>query len=334
VFKPPHPLAVPRAELAADLIRAMGWFGDGQYIESPMADAAALCRFHTADYIAALLQAEAAQDLPLELRQKYRIGADSNVIHPAVFRRPATSAGGAILAAELTATGGVIHAPGAGSHHGQPDRASGFCFVNDVVLGILRWRALGVARVAYLDLDAHHGDGVEAAFANEPEVLTISVHEAGRWPRTGTASDPANSVWNFPVPPGFDDAGLAVLLEAQILPLLRAHAPDAILLLPGADALADDPMAKLALSNQAIWDAVQAVRGIAPRLVVAGGGGYNPYALARCWAGIWAVLNDVSLPEVLPAAALDVLRGVRYFRAAGRNPPLRWLNTLRDEEDV
>ncbi len=297
-----------------------------------MAQAAALCRFHTQDYIATLLQAEAEQDLPLGLRQKYRIGADSNVIHPAVFRRPATSAGGAMLAAELTAAGGVIHAPGVGSHHGQKDRASGFCFVNDVVLGILRWRALGVTRVAYLDLDAHHGDGVEMAFAETPEVLTISVHEAGRWPRTGVESNPARGIWNFPVSPGFDDAGLAVLLDAQILPLLHAHRPEAILLLPGADALADDPMAKLALSNQAIWNAVQAVRGIAPRLVVAGGGGYNPYALARCWAGIWAVLNDFPLPEVLPAAALDVLRGVRYFRAAGRNPPQRWLSTLRDEE--
>jgi len=330
VFKPPHPLAVPRAMLAADLCAALGWLPDAQYEDSPAASIAELCRFHTPDYVEALAQAEQNQDLPEQKRQKYRIGADANIIHPAVFRRPATSAGGALLAAELTARGGIVHAPGVGNHHGRPARASGFCFVNDIALGILRWRELGVRRIIYLDLDAHHGDGVEDSFSADSDVLTISVHEAGRWPRTGVCSDPARGIWNFAVPPGFNDSELLLLLEEKILPLIRAFQPDAIFLLPGADALADDPMAKLALSNNAIWDAVRAVKGLAPRLVVAGGGGYNPYALARCWAGLWAVLNAFPIPETLPKAALDVLGGAKYFRAAGRNPPAHWLNTLRD----
>jgi acetoin utilization protein AcuC len=330
VFKAPHPLAVPRAMLAADLCAAMGWLADAQYVESPMATVAELCRFHAPDYLSALARAEAEQDLSADLRQKYRIGADANIIHPAVFRRPATSAGGALLAASLTADGGVVHAPGVGNHHGRPARASGFCFVNDIALGILRWRELGVRRIAYLDLDAHHGDGVEDAFADDPEVLTISVHEAGRWPRTGAGSDPVRGIWNFAVPPGFNDPEFLLLLRGRILPLISAFRPDAIFLLPGADALADDPMAKLSLSNNAIWDAVRGLKGMAPRLVVAGGGGYNPYALARCWAGVWAVLNEFLIPDILLPAALDVLRGVTYFRAAGRNPPAHWLNTLRD----
>jgi acetoin utilization protein AcuC len=330
VFKPPHPLAVPRAMLAADLCAAMGWLADGQYVDSPVASVEELCRFHAPDYIAALMRAEAEQDLPTEMRLKYRIGADANIIHPAVFRRPATSAGGALLAARRTADGGVVYAPGVGNHHGRPARASGFCFVNDIALAILRWRELGVRRIAYLDLDAHHGDGVEDAFSDDPEVLTISVHEAGRWPRTGTACDTARALWNFAVPPGFNDSEFLLLLQKKILPLISAFRPDAIFLLPGADALADDPMAKLSLSNNAIWEAVRAVKGMAPRLVVAGGGGYNPYALARCWAGVWAVLNNFPIPDILPKAALDVLRGAEYFRAAGRNPPAHWLNTLRD----
>jgi len=330
VFKPPHPLAVPRAMLAADLCRAMGWLADAQYENSPVASIAELCRFHAPDYVAALAQAEAQQSLPEETRQTYRIGADANIIHPAVFRRPATSAGGALLAAELTAYGGMVHAPGMGNHHGRPARASGFCFVNDIALGILRQLALGVRRIAYLDLDAHHGDGVEDAFSDTPEVLTISVHEAGRWPRTGLASDPARGICNFAVPPGFNDSEFLLLLHEKILPMIAAFQPDAIWLLPGADALADDPMARLGLSNHALWNAVRAVKGMAPRLVVGGGGGYNPYALARCWAGVWAVLNDFPIPDLLPQAALDVLRGVTYFRAAGRNPPAHWLNTLRD----
>ena len=330
VFAPPHPLAVPRAMLAKDLIAACGWLPEARYYEAAAASVAELCAFHDADYIAALARAEATQDLPEAARQRYRIGADANLIHPAVYRRPATSVGGALLAAGLTAQRGVVHAPGVGNHHGRPGRASGFCFVNDIALGIMRWRALGVRRVVYLDLDAHHGDGVEAAFADEAEVLTISVHEAGRWPRTGTASDPARGVLNFAVPAGFNDSELRYLLEAAILPAVVAHRPDGIMLLPGADALADDPMAKLSLSNNALWDAVAAVRGLAERLVVLGGGGYNPYALARCWAGIWAVLNDIAIPAVLPAAAQAVLRDVAYFRPAGRNPPAHWTETLRD----
>jgi acetoin utilization protein AcuC len=330
VFKAPHPLAVPRAMLAADLCAAMGWLAAAQYEESPVASISELCRFHAPDYIAALAQAEADQDLPEQKRQMYRIGADANVIHSAVFRRPATSAGGALLAAALTAQGGIVHAPGAGNHHGRTARASGFCFVNDIVLGILRWRDLGVRRVVYLDLDAHHGDGVEDAFADDPDALTISVHEAGRWPRTGIACDAARGIWNFAVPPGFNDAEFLHLLREKILPLVEAFRPDAIWLLPGADALADDPMAKLSLSNNVLWAAARAVKALAPRLVVGGGGGYNPYALARCWAGVWAVLNDFPIPDTLPPAALDVLGGAKYFRAAGRNPPAHWLNTLRD----
>ncbi len=330
VFKPPHPLAVPRAMLVRDLCEALGWLQPGQYVESPIATPDELTRFHDAEYIAALMQAEAEQDLPEAMRQRYRIGADANVIHPAVFRRPAISAGGAMLAARLTAPGGVVQAPGVGSHHGQPMRASGFCFVNDVVLGLMQWQSLGRRRIVYLDLDAHHGDGVEAAFADDPAVLTISVHEAGRWPRSGTSSQPRQGIWNFPVPPGFNDSELGYLMETTILPLINAHAPEAVWLLPGADALAGDPMAKLQLSNGAIWNVVSQLRGLAPSLVVTGGGGYNPYLLARCWAGIWARLNQLPIPQILPPPAAEILRGVEYFRAAGRNPPAHWLTTLQD----
>jgi acetoin utilization protein AcuC len=330
VFAPPHPLAMGRAMLVADLCKALGWLESSHYKESPIASTAELTRFHTAPYVAALRRAEAEQDLPAALRQSSRIGADSNVIHPAVFRRPATSAGGALLAASLTADGGVVHAPGVGNHHGQPDRASGFCYVNDIALAFHRWRDSGIRRIAYLDLDAHHGDGVETAFAADPDVLTISVHEAGRWPRTGTTSDPAKNIHNFAVPPGFNDSELGYLLTAAILPRIAAFSPDAIFFLPGADALADDPMAKLTLSNNAIWDALAAIRPLSPRLIVGGGGGYNPYALARSWAGLWAILNDRDIPAILPMAAETLLRAQSYARAAGRNPPPHWFTTLRD----
>lgn len=334
IATPPHPLATLRAPLAEDLARAMGWLPETQYRTAPLAGRAALERFHNKDYLDALIQAEADQDLPPGLRDRFRIGADANPIHPAVFRRPATSAGGAILAAELTAGGGIVHFPGAGNHHAWPGRASGFCYLNDAVLGIMAWLDQGLTRIAYLDLDAHHGDAVQAAFATDPRVLTISVHEAGRWPRTGTGSDPANAILNYPVPERFNDAELARLMDCTILPSIVAHQPQAIMLLPGADALADDAMSKLALSNRALWAAVEAIKPLAPRLIVLGGGGYNPYALARAWSGIWAILNDHPIPDILPPAALDVLAKIGYFRLRSRPPPAHWLTSIADRRQT
>ncbi len=330
IAAPPHPLAVLRAPLAEDLSRALGWLRDHHCQPAPQASQAALEQYHAPAYLDALARAEALQDLPMADKRRFGIGVDSNPIHPAVFRRPAVAAGGTMLAAALTAAGGVVFFPFGGNHHAMPARASGFCYINDAVLGLMRWRALGLGRLAYVDFDAHHGDGVEHAFADELDILTISMHEAGRWPRTGTTSDPARNVLNLPVPAGFDDLSFEHLLQRTIIPALVAHRPEAIMLLIGADALADDPMARLALSNQALWRAVAAIRSLCPRLIVLGGGGYNPYAVARCWAGLWGVLTDQPMPTTLPNSALDVLAGIRYFRAEGRNPPQRWLTTLAD----
>lgn len=330
VFAPPHPLAMPRAMLVRDLCAALGWVDEVRYFEAGMASDAELCAFHDAGYVAALRRAELEGALPDELAGRYRIGRDGNVIHKAVFRRPAISAGGALLAAGLLVDGARVYAPGVGNHHGRPARASGFCFVNDIVLAIIRLRALGLRRIAYVDFDAHHGDGVEAAFADDAQVLTLSVHEAGRWPRSGERSDPSRGVYNFAVPPGFNDSEMAFLLARAVVPLVRDFRPEVLLILPGADALADDSMSRLALSNNAIWDAIRGLLPLAPRVAVFGGGGYNPYALARCWAGVFGILNGFPLPEYLPAPAQAVLRGVVYHRNGGRAVPGHWIERLRD----
>jgi len=326
-----HPLSVPRVSTCTDLIRAMGWLDEAQYVEAPMASDAHILRFHDPDYLAALKRAEARQAVTAEDRDKYRIGADSNPVYREVFRRPATSAGGTMLAARLVSDGGIVHCPGGGTHHGRRDRASGFCYLNDPVLALLTWLDLGLDRIVYLDLDAHHGDGVQDAFAGEPRVLTLSIHEAARWPFTGAADDRAGgSARNFPVPAGLNDTEHRHLMRHAILPLIARHRPQAIFVQSGADSLLEDPLAKLALSNNAYWEAVAAVRPLAPRLVVVGGGGYNPYTVGRCWAGIWAVLNDIPVPDRTPPAAESVLRALVYNRAAGRNPPDHWFTTLRD----
>lgn len=330
-YGPKHPLAIPRVSTCTDLVRAMGWLDDGVFVQAPMAEEAQLLRFHAPDYLAALRRAEATQAVSAEDRARFRIGAEGNPVYREVFSRPATSAGGVMLAARLTADGGVVHCPGGGTHHGRPDRASGFCYLNDPVLGIMEWLEAGLDNIVYLDIDAHHGDGVQDAFAADDRVLTISVHEAGRWPFTGLAEDRAGgAARNFPVPAGFNDSEMRWVLHQAILPIIRARRPQAILLQAGADGLEEDPLAKLSLSNNAHWEVVTALRGLAPRLVVVGGGGYNPFTVGRCWAGIWAVLNDIPIPPRTTPAAEAVLRGLVYNRAAGRDPPGHWFTTLRD----
>ncbi len=337
-----HPLAIPRVSTVIDLSRALGWLPDDQYLDSPVASPEVLARFHDRDYIAALVEAEASQTVGRDRRQRYNIGCNGNPVFPEIFRRPATACGGSLLGAALIRDGGTVYNPAGGTHHGRPDRASGFCYFNDPVLAILRLLDQGVRRVFYLDVDAHHGDGVQAAFAGDSRVLTVSLHEAGRWPMAGgdtegegTAADRAGgAARNLPVPPGFHDDEMAFLLDRAVLPLAEAFAPDAVVLQGGADALGDDPQSKLALSNRAIWGVVAAMRTLAPRLLVLGGGGYNPWSVARCWTGVWGLLNGHFQPGQppgrLPPPAEAVLRDLRWRHSKGRNPPDHWFTSLAD----
>ena len=337
-----HPLAIPRVSTCMDLCGALGWLPPEVYIDSPRAEPPALARFHDPAYIAAVQTAEAEQRVSACVRARFGLGANGNPIFPAVFRRPATACGGSLAAADrLMAGARVIYNPAGGTHHGRPAQASGFCYFNDPALAILRLLDRGCARVLYVDLDAHHGDGVQDAFHGDARVLTVSVHEDGRWPMAG--ADPGDrpipggsrdraggSARNVPVPPGFNDAEMAYVIEAAVLPLADAFEPEVVVVQGGCDALAEDPLSRLSLSNLALWRAVGAVAAVAPRLLCLGGGGYNPWAVARAWAGVWATLRDAAIPDRLPPEAEAVLRALTWRHSWGRSPPAAWWTRLAD----
>ena len=326
-----HPLAIPRVSAAIDLIRAMGWLDENCYVDSPMATPAQLARFHDPAYIAAVMRAEADQRVSPDDRTRFNIGCNGNPIFPEIFRRPATACGGTLKAVELLRDGGIVYNPAGGTHHGRRDRASGFCYFNDPVLGILALLEQGLTRIYYVDVDAHHGDGVQDAFAEDDRVFTLSIHESGRWPYSGPAADRAGGrARNLPVPRGFNDTEMDCLMRQVVLPLGERLQPQAVILQCGADGLSDDPMSGLALSNQALWQVVARLRHLAPRLLVLGGGGYNPWAVARCWAGVWAILNGIMPPLAASPAAQSVLRGLGWSRSQGRNPPEHWFITIAD----
>ncbi len=335
-----HPLAIPRVSLAIDVMRALDWFPDGSYLNSPMADPAYLTRFHTEDYVHALMNAERDQDAAPAVRQRHNIGVNGNPIFPEMFRRPATAAGGGLLAAETVKDGGIVYNLGGGQHHGLPDQASGFCYLNEPALTIGKLLEDGCRRVFYLDIDAHHGDGVQRAFHADPRVFTLSTHEAGRWPMQrgdegpqalGGLGDRAGGMArNIPVPPGLNDTEFEAIVEGAVLPLIDGFQPDALFIQGGVDALDDDPQSKLALSNTALWRALSLVLPMAPRVILSGGGGYNPFALARAWAGMWGTLAGFEIPDRLPAGAEDALRAVVWRHRRGRTAPERWFTTLAD----
>ena len=328
-----HPLRVPRVSTVMDLSRALGWLPASHYITSPRAKPAALSIWHDPAYIAALQQAELAGHVSDAVRDRHNIGTHANPIFAEVFRRPATSAGGALLAGELLARPGVGYAPAGGTHHGMPDHANGFCYFNDPVLAILSLRRQGLRRIAYVDIDAHHCDGVDHAFRADPDVLLVSTHEENRWPRTGALEDAgAGNVFNLPLPKGLNDSDMALIRERLILPVVDHFRPDAIVLQCGADAVAEDPQSRLMLSNNALWSVVAGLRALTDRFLVLGGGGYNPWSVGRAWTGVWATLNGYDIPDHLPPAAEDVLRAlVWHGNRRGRNPPEHWFTTLRDD---
>ena len=326
-----HPLAIARVETVEDLCRAMGWFAPGEYEPSPRASEEELAAFHDPAYVAALRDCSASGRVPAEIRERHGIGTMENPLFPGVFERAATSVGGSIHAARVALAGRTAFHPAGGTHHGRPARASGFCFFNDPAFALLTLLHAGVERVAYVDLDAHHCDAIQDAFAADPRVRLASIHEAGRWPRTGALEDDAGGhVLNLPVPRGFHDAELALLMQDAVLPFVAGFRPEAIVVTCGADALEGDPLAKMSLTNRALWDAAESLVGLTRVAVVLGGGGYNPWTLARYWTGLWVRLSGRALPGRLPPRAQEILRGLSSPLVDEEDMRPHWLETLED----
>jgi acetoin utilization protein AcuC len=172
---------------------------------------------------------------------------------------------------------------------------------------------------------------VQEAFLDEPRVRVVSIHERGRWPHSGAADDVGRGyACNLPVPAGFNDSELEHLLESVVLPFAAEFAPQAVVVTCGTDALAGDPLSGLGLSNVALWEAVERVIGDAGPAVVLGGGGYNPWTLARCWTGLWGRLRGLEMPDELPVAAQRILRSLECDLVEDDDVDEAWFRTLAD----
>ena len=304
-----HPMRIERLRLTHDLCKAYGILElpDADLIESSPATESQILEFHTGEYVEALKQASGGET---QWDFAHGIGPGDNPVFPGMWEWSLLSTGASLQGAQRVAEGKarIAFNIAGGLHHAAANRASGFCYVNDAVLAILHFANQG-KRVMYLDIDAHHGDGVQWAFYEDPRVLTVSFHQDGRtlFPGTGGLAetgkgDGAGYSVNVPMLPGTDDHVFWKGFESVVPHLMEAFRPDVVVSQLGVDSFLDDPLASLELTTHGFIKAIAYLTEKAPAWVALGGGGYNPANVARAWTLAWATMNRVELPNELPEA--------------------------------
>ena len=332
-----HPLDMDRVWPSVELIRLMGWINENQIIKNSPAEISELIKFHDLDYVKALKRAEEDQTLPHKLKKKFNIGIGNNPIFSEVFSRPATAAQASIKAVEMIAdkkAKKILNISG-GTHHGRKSKAFGFCFLNDCVLAILKALEKGFKNIVYVDLDAHHCDGVQDVFSENNNVSIISIHEKNRWPKTGKIEDnKIFNVINLPVNESFNDNEMDYVVCNVIIPFIKAKKADLLIIQAGADMLDGDPQSRISLTNNAYWKAIKDVQSLNENVIILGGGGYNPYLTAKAWAGNWVLINDKEeyLNQEMKSQCYNLLKSLSWRnRRVKDGIPNKWISTWRDE---
>jgi acetoin utilization protein AcuC len=306
-YGPSHPLKIERLRLTYDLCKAYGLFGlpQGDLIESGPAKESEILGFHGSAYVKTLKRASRGET---DWDFAHGLGPGDNPVFPGLWEWSLLQTGASLDGARLVSEGKVRTAfnIAGGLHHADAGRASGFCYVNDPVLAIQHFVNQG-KRVMYLDIDAHHGDGVQWAFYEDPRVLTVSFHQDGRtlFPGTGGLAeigkgDGTGYAVNVPMLPGTDDHVFWKGFTSIVPHLMEAFRTDVVVSQLGVDAFLTDPLAALEFTTNGFIKAVAYLTEQAPAWVALGGGGYNPANVARAWTLAWATMNGVELPNELP----------------------------------
>ena len=327
-----------------DRARGRGVLDGVEPVRPAAASDTELLRIHTADYIEAVKRAGHSDAVGVtEVDVPHGLGTEDNPVFPDMHEASAILAGGSLAAAREIAEGRTRRAVsiGGGMHHAMPGWASGFCVYNDAAVAISWLLDHGFDRIAYLDVDAHHGDGVQHAFLSDPRVLTVSVHQhpATLWPNTGWASEVGDGAAegtsiNLPVLPGTGDAVWLRAFHAVVPAALAAFRPQIVISQCGVDNHREDPLADLALTVDGQRAAFVAMRDLADRYaegrwLAVGGGGYGLVRVVpRAWTHLIAAAldRDVDPARALPDSWLE--------QAAGFAPGVELPTSMSDGGDV
>jgi acetoin utilization protein AcuC len=322
-FRAGHPLDPRRLELTISLIRAMGLVGDPRRPVVAPRDATdeELLTVHSGPYVDAVRHA--SQQPHAQVPARFGLGTEDVPIVAGIHEMSRAVVGSTLTAAELVASGRATRAFGlaGGLHHAHASAASGFCVYNDLAVAI-RWlqREHGM-RVLYIDYDAHHGDGVQSIFYEDPEVLTVSLHESGLYlfPASGFIDeigegDGHGFSANVPLEAQTEDDSFLASFDAVVPRLADAFGPDIIVVQAGCDSHARDPLTHLRCSTALYERLIQRVVAVAEqhcegRIVATGGGGYAIHEVVpRAWTLTWAALCGDTAPDQIPAPWLQAVR--------------------------
>ena len=325
-----HPLAPIRVELTVDLIRRTGLVGNGvDEVRPPEFHEVDLLRLHRDDFVDTVRRL--SNDPTARASSRYGLGAGDTPAFPGMHPASLLVCGGTREAARQVWEGEADHAfhPAGGLHHAMPDPAAGFCIYHDPALAIDWLLEAGAERVCYLDVDVHHGDGVELMFRDDPRVLTISLHESGRYlfPGTGDVTDiggegALGSAANLPFAPGTLGELWLSSFDEVIDPLVRAFAPDILITQLGCDTHVNDPLAHLALTVDDMGAIYARLHRLAHevcdgRWVATGGGGYRLVEVVpRVWTMAFAEMTGRTLPVETPMGWQELV-----VARTGANPP-------------
>lgn len=312
-----HPMNPLRLTLTMQLAGELGVLPEGSIVPPEDLADAALHVAHSPRYIAAVASAYGEADpLTRAVNERvYGLGTDDNPLFPRMHEIAKVMVGGTLTAARAIAEGRTRRAVNisGGMHHAMKGHAAGFCIYNDCVVAIDHLLARGFDRIAYIDVDAHHGDGVQRAFAHDPRVMTVSIHQHPRtlWPNTGYPSEvgdeaAAGTSVNIPLPPRAGDEHWLRAFHAVVPGVIGAFKPQIIISQCGADSHFQDPMADLAVSVDGQRAAMIAMRELADRYsdgrwLAVGGGGYGLVRIVpRSWTHLLAVASGVDLAPDTP----------------------------------
>jgi len=315
-----HPFKVQRFRLAYELMEAFGLtsLSGARMFDCIPAAEDDLLTFHTHSYISKLREFSLSDEARADFR--YGLGDIENPVFKGLYEWARLGAGGTIEAARLVTEEGfdIAFNLAGGWHHAHRARASGFSYLNDSVLAIIKLLEKG-KRVVYLDIDAHHGDGVQEAFYETDRVLTISIHESGEgfFPGTGsereigTGKGRGYSV-NVPLKEHTDDALFMKAFDEVAYPLIAAFDPDVLVTQLGADTFRTDPLTRLEITTHSYSYVIRKLKALKIPWVAVGGGGYENINVARAWTIAWSIMNGVEISPRLPTRFIKLIDSLGY----------------------
>ncbi|UFT98058.1 acetoin utilization protein AcuC [Radiobacillus kanasensis] len=339
-FGTEHPFNQQRIKMTKELLEAEGILTDTEIVEPRMATEEELLLVHTSEYVD-VIQKASKEKIDSEKFLNYGIGTEDTPIFPGMHDASRLLVGSSLTAVDQVMSGEARHALnlGGGLHHGFPNKASGFCIYNDAAVAIQYIRKNYNLRVLYVDTDAHHGDGVQNIFYNDPNVCTLSIHETGRYLFPGTGQVHERGVqagygysFNVPVDAFTEDESFIEMYESSLIKVMNYFQPDIIISQNGADAHCYDPLTHLCSTMQTFEFIPKLAHQLAHdycdgKWIALGGGGYDIWRVVpRAWAQIWSVMQtDTTFQGTLP---------IEWIKRWEKQSPVSLPHSWHDDEGI